>query len=60
MTKDNIEIMINDKGDEGIKQLTESPLSKYQLGLEAMKGSNFIFNCVDLLNYKCQIIYRFS
>ena len=40
---DNIEIIINDKADEVIKELFQSLLSNYQIGLEAsVKGSDFI------------------
>ena len=50
---DNIEIMINDKADEVI-EVFHSLLSRYQIGLEtSMKGSDFVFNCVHLLNYVC-------
>ena len=46
--------MINDKADEVIEELFESLLSRYQIGLEkSMKRSDFIFNCVHLLRYKC-------
>ena len=51
---DNIEIIINDKADE-IIELFQSLLSRYQIGLEtSMKGSDFVFDCVNLLYYKCQ------
>ena len=52
-----IEIMTFDKADEVVQELFESLLSKYKIGLETrMKGSNFIFNCVNLLHYKCHEI----
>ena len=56
---DNIEIMIGNKTDEIIKKLFESFLQRYQeeLGSESMKGSEFIFDSVDLLYYK---IHRIS
>ena len=51
---DNMEIIINDKADE-IIELFQSLLSRYQIGLEtSMKGSDFVFDCVNLLYYKCQ------
>ena len=51
---DITEIMIFDKADEVIKELFESLHSRYQIGLEAsMKGSDFIFYCINLLHYKC-------
>ena len=47
---DNIEIMINDKADEVIKELFKSILYRYQIALKiTMKGNNFVFDCVDLL-----------
>ena len=52
---DNIEIMINDKADEVIKEPFQSLLSKYQIGLQtSMKGNEFVFECVQLQYYKCQ------
>ena len=46
----NIETMIGSETDEAIDELFESLLQKYQEGLEeAMKGSRFIFDSVDLL-----------
>ena len=54
---DNIEIMIQDKADEIIEKPFESLLKRYQIGLElSMKGSDFIFDCVHLLHYKCHKI----
>ena len=45
---DNIEITINDKGDEVIQELFESILSRYQTGLEeSMKESDFVFDYID-------------
>ena len=42
---DNMEIMIYDK----VGELFESLLNRYQIGLEtSMRGSNFIFDCVNL------------
>ena len=53
----NVEIMINDKADEVIEELFQSPFSRYQIGLEtSIKGSDFIFDCVNLLYYKCHKI----
>ena len=55
---DNIEIMIGNETDEIIKKLFEYLLQKYREGLEKlMKGSEFIFESIDLLNYK---FYRIS
>ena len=47
--------MIYDNGDEVIDEPFQSLLSRYQIGLEiSMRGSDFIFDCVHLLYYKCQ------
>ena len=47
---DNREIIVGKETDKAIKELFESLLSKYQIGLEeSMKGSKFVFNCVDLI-----------
>ena len=54
---DNIEIMINDKPDEVKEKLFQSLLPRYQTGLEtSLKVSDFIFDCVNLLYYKCHKI----
>ena len=46
--------MINDKADEVVEELFQSFFSRYQIGLEMwMKGSDFVFDCVHLLYYKC-------
>ena len=51
---DNAVFMIYDNADEVIEELFQSLLSSYQIGLEkSMRGSDFIFNCVHLLYYKC-------
>ena len=56
---DNIDIMSHDKADEVIEELFESLLSRYLIGLKTpVKGSDFIFDCVDLLYYKCHKINR--
>ena len=52
--RDNIEIMSRDKANEFIEELFEPLLNRYQIGLEtSVRGSNFIFDCVNLLHYKC-------
>ena len=53
---DNIEIMINDKADQIIKELFDSIKSRYQNNLKSMKGSEFVFDYVHLLYYKCHKI----
>ena len=48
--------MIYDSADEErlfIEELLQSLLSRYQIGLDTMKGTNLIFDCVYLLYYKC-------
>ena len=53
---DNIEIMINDEAQEVIKELFDSLKNRYQNNLELMKGSEFVFDYVQLLYYKCHKI----
>ena len=48
----NIEIMMGSQTNDIVKKLFESLLQRYQEGLEeSVKGSKFIFDCVDLLHY---------
>ena len=49
-------MMINDETDEVIKELFDSLKNRYQNNLESMTGSEFVFDYVHLLNYKCQKI----
>ena len=52
-TRDNTEIMINDEVDDVIKWLFESLPSRYQISLgRKVKGSGFVFHCVNLLCYR--------
>ena len=54
---DNIEVMICDAKDEVIKELFKSLLDRYKVELEiSMRGSDFIFDWVNLLHYKCHKI----
>ena len=54
---DNIEIMISNEEDEVMKERFQSFLSRYQIGLEtSMKSSEFIFESVHLLYYKCHTL----
>ena len=56
---DNIEIMINDKAEEVIEKLFRSIKKRFQNNLESMKGmqgSEFVFDYVQLLYYKCHKI----
>ena len=52
----NTEIMMGSETDEIIDELFESLLQKYQDGLEESirRGSNFVFDSVDLLYYHLQ------
>ena len=50
---DNIYILMGNETDEIIKELFESLLQRSQEGLEqSMKGSQFVLDSVDLLEYK--------
>ena len=56
-TSGNIELMIYDNTNEVIKELFESLLNRYQIGLEtSIRSIDFIFDCVHLLYYKCHKI----
>ena len=49
---DNIEIMMGSETDEIIEELFESLLQRYHEGLEeSVKGSDFIFDSMDVLYY---------
>ena len=49
------EIMTYDKTDKIIKYVFESLYKRYQIGLEtSMEGGDLIFDCANLLYYKCQ------
>ena len=51
----NIEIIMGSQTNDIIKELSESLLQRYQEGLEeSMKGSDFIFDSVDILHYHLQ------
>ena len=45
--------MINDEADEVMKEEFDSLKNKYQNNLESIKGSDFVFEYVYLLCYKC-------
>ena len=53
---DNIEIMMNDRADEVTEKLFDSLKNRYQNNLESMKGSEFVFEYVHSLYYKCHKI----
>ena len=48
--------MSNDEPDEVIKELFHSLENRYRNNLESMKGSEFVFDCVQILYYKCHKI----
>ena len=49
---DNIEIMNDIDASDAINELIDSLMKRYQEGLETkMKGSNYIFERIDLLEY---------
>ena len=50
---DNAEIIINAEANEVIKELFDSLKIRYQNNLGLMKGSEFVFDYVHLLYYKC-------
>ena len=53
---DNIEVMIGDETDEIIDEFYESFSQNYQKDSEeSLRGSEFIFDSVDLLYYNLQI-----
>ena len=54
--RDNIEIMISDEADEVIKKLFDLLKNGYQNNLQSMRGSEFVFDYVQLLYYKCHRI----
>ena len=54
----NIEVKTYHNWDKIIGELFHSLLSRYQFGLETqMRGSDLIFDCVNLLYCKCHKIY---
>ena len=52
----NIEIMMNDEACKVIKELFDSLEYRFQKNLESVKGSEFVFDYVQLLYYKCRKI----
>ena len=50
---DIIKIMISNEADEVIKKLFDSLKNRYQNNLQSMRGSEFVYNYVQLLYYKC-------
>ena len=56
LKSENIEIMISDEADKAIKELFDSLKNSYQNNLEYMIGSEFVFDYVHLMYYKCHKI----
>ena len=53
--------MLGNETDEIIDELFQSRLQRYQEGLEeSMKGSKFVFDCVDIKHYKLHKISLIS
>ena len=56
--KGNTEFITYGNVNDVVDELIESLLSRYQIGLEtSMRGSNFVFDSVQLLYYKCDKLY---
>ena len=54
LRSDKIELMNNNKKNEVIEERFQSLPSRYQIGQEtSMKCSDFIFDYINLLQYKC-------
>ena len=54
---DSVELMTYDNVDDIVDELFVSLFSRYQIGLEiSVRGSDFIFDSVQVLHYKCQKI----
>ena len=45
--------MISDDADEVIKKRFDSLKNRYQNNIESMRSSEFVFDYVQLLYYKC-------
>ena len=55
----NIEFMICDNANEVFKELFKSLLNRYEIWLEtSMIGSDFTFDCIYLLCYKCHKVIQ--
>ena len=50
------EIIISDVRDEILEKLFNSPKNRYQINLQLMRGSEFVFDYVQLCSYKCHKI----
>ena len=54
---DNISIMQGKDTDDIIREIFRSFLHNYQEKLQIIKGSNFVFESVDLMNYKLHRVH---
>ena len=52
----NIKSKISDEADEVTKKLFNSLKNRWQNNLQSMRGSEFVFDYVQLLYYKCHKI----
>ena len=48
--------MINDEADEVIKERFDSLKNRYQNNVKSMKASDFVFDYIQLLYFKCHEI----
>ena len=54
---DSVEFITYDNADDIVDELFVSLFSRYQIGLEiSVRGSDFIFDSVQVLHYKCHKI----
>ena len=53
---DSIKIMMSDEAYEVIRKPFDSLTNRYQNNLELMRGSEFVFDYIRLLYYKCDKI----
>ena len=44
----------HDESDEVIEELFDLRKNRYQINVELIKGSEFVFDYVHLLHYKCR------
>ena len=51
-------MMINDEANEWWSKLFDSLKNRYQNDLESIKGSEFVFDYIHLLFYKCHKIIQ--
>ena len=54
---DNVSIMQGEERNVIITEIFRSFLRNYQQELKMIKGSDFVFECVDLLDYKLHRVH---